>query len=134
MNTGLEGIGITCLAFADRSGDALIAGTQGASCWAWAINTGIADGGRRVVNDGLLVIPNPCRASRSLRISLPRTLDPSFPLSLSLFDLSGRVVLRRTLGPRTSSLDVSSLPAGVYRLEVGSGPIRAATQLVVLDR
>jgi subtilisin family serine protease len=78
----------------------------------------------------LQVTPNPSRtglAAVRLSSALPR------PLSLTVSDVSGRVVLRSTFVTGTSSfaLDLRSMSAGVYLLDVDSQGTHATTKLIL---
>jgi hypothetical protein len=69
------------------------------------------------------VFPNPIQSATTLRYELPRASD----VQISVFDLSGRMVLRPVVqaeqaGRREARLDLSSLSNGTYfvRVEAGS--------------
>ncbi len=79
----------------------------------------------------LAVGPNPARAAAAVRWS---GLLPAHSPLLTLYDASGRVVLTRTLDRSTAgtlTLDVSSLPAGVYLLRAGAPGIGPSQKLVI---
>jgi hypothetical protein len=77
------------------------------------------------------VFPNPLTASANIRCSLA---EPS-PITIQVVDNIGRVRLRTTEfytdGTHDIPLDVSSLPAGSYLLEVRAGIIRETKLIVV---
>lgn len=119
MNAGLEGTPLTCLSFARREGEVLIAGTRAAACWLWTLNTGIAaDPERGTAATGLRAWPNPCRGRLNL------SLGTAGPSRLRVYDASGRVVVRSWLTDRHATLDLRGLPAGVYHLETDNGHAR----------
>jgi len=66
----------------------------------------------------LEVAPNPCRAGATVRLS-----GSSFIVhrsSLSVYDASGRLVLSQPVRASSFILQTSSLPAGVYMVEVST--------------
>jgi len=72
---------------------------------------------------GAAVVPG-----RAFRYSLPG----SGPVCASLFDVTGREVLRRAAAARTGTLDLSGLSAGVY-LARFEGQDLATTRKLVID-
>ena len=66
---------------------------------------------------GLSVFPNPATADLQVRW----TARPGTDVSLQLFDLNGRELLRRTVSPTAgqAQLDLSALAPGVYLLRLG---------------
>jgi hypothetical protein len=65
----------------------------------------------------LLVCPNPCNASTTIRSSTPLTA----PRSLCVYDASGRLVYSQQFRASSFPFSTSSLPAGVYVLRSVSG-------------
>jgi hypothetical protein len=64
---------------------------------------------------GISVYPNPASGSFTI---VPGTGNPG-PVSITLFDLTGRIVLeRKTGGISPERIDVSLLPAGLYFLKL----------------
>jgi hypothetical protein len=66
----------------------------------------------------LSVTPNPCRSAATVRFA-----DSSFIVhrsSLSVYDATGRVVLSQSVRPSSFILPTSSLPSGVYLVELSS--------------
>jgi len=96
---------------------------------------GVTDGSFIVPRLSFTVTPNPA-TSGFLTLSFTGPLDhlTTGPLSLSLFDISGRPVLRPAFGVRSSPLrlDLRSLPAGVYMLRVAAGA-NTYSQKVILQ-
>lgn len=58
------------------------------------------------------------RASRTIRVSLS---DQQLPVSVSVVSLSGQVVATQTLAPAGGSVQMDSLPSGIYMVKVQSG-------------
>lgn len=124
MNTGLDGLKVTSLEFAEQDGLLLLAGTAGGACYAWQLNTGLAEG-RRTGDRGpgtardFSVLPNPF-------VSCCRVVGHEHD-EFTIFDHSGRQV-----GMAKGDRIGEGLAAGVYFL-VGAqaqaqaqaiGPIR----------
>ncbi|MCW3071282.1 MAG: hypothetical protein JWO44_1172 [Bacteroidetes bacterium] len=64
------------------------------------------------------IYPNP--ANEAIYLDLPAS--QKFPLMFSLYDPSGRLILRKELGGNTEAVDVSSVAAGLYFAEMkGAG-------------
>jgi len=128
MTVGIEGVRVSCLEFADRGGDVLIAGTRGASCWLWTINTGIGTETPnvevRTTNAATIVC-----GVLFLNGDSPRT--GTVPKTV-LLDISGRKVLDLHTGEN----DVSGLAPGLYFVSQASGARRSASSetKVVLTR
>jgi photosystem II stability/assembly factor-like uncharacterized protein len=103
ISAGLEDVRVTCLEFAQRDGDALIAGTRGASCWLWDVSTGVKDAPR--------VVRASTRAPTIVRntLFLPASNVPR-GVSGALLDIGGR----RVLDLHSGLNDVSGLAPGVY--------------------
>lgn len=55
------------------------------------------------------------------------------PVSLSIYDITGREVVRLTLeaGSGQAALDLNSLPPGIYGLRAASGPVSSSRMIVV---
>lgn len=65
--------------------------------------------------------PNPTNG----RLSLNVHMEPEEGLELTVFDSMGRKVLRQALGDQTSTeLDLSSMPSGMYFIQVANGTER----------
>jgi Secretion system C-terminal sorting domain len=76
----------------------------------------------------LFLYPNP--VSEVLTVALPDV--PETPVQLRLFDLNGRLVLETTLAEQLGQLEVSSLQAGVYVLQmIGADGALTAVERVV---
>lgn len=58
----------------------------------------------------VVLYPNPAFNSFWLEISQ----IPEFPLDCRIFDLSGKMVLSRTISPTNLEVNISELPAGIY--------------------
>jgi hypothetical protein len=74
----------------------------------------------------LQIVRNPAVGTATIRWSLPPTAHASL---LSLYDASGRLVYRRAIDSRHSSLDIALAP-GVYLLRV-TGNTSLTRKLVV---
>ena len=64
----------------------------------------------------LTITPNP--TSDKVQISVPNEAFSDQPMSITLYDLSGRQVLSQKSNASNASLDLSNLAKGVYLLEV----------------
>jgi hypothetical protein len=62
------------------------------------------------------VFPNP--ANNVVNINLTAFKGKS---EVSMFDVNGRLVLRREVNPVNTQLDISALPAGVYIMRIKNG-------------
>lgn len=65
----------------------------------------------------LSVFPNP--ASGSFRLVFPEKSTPEFPLQVSLYDLSGRVVYSQLLQSEAEPIKAGRLPQGLYVVRAG---------------
>jgi hypothetical protein len=84
----------------------------------------------------LAVSPNPLRAGfATLQVSGQAAQWPSGPVTVSIYDASGRCVLRQAsgVGHQASSvvLDLRSLRAGVYMLKLTAGGCTTTQKLVI---
>jgi hypothetical protein len=81
----------------------------------------------------LEILPNPCRVSTTIHLSGFSLL--SSPLSLSLYDASGRLVRHSTLDIRhsTLALDLRSMTAGVYLVRLTAGGTNLTQKLVLTE-
>ena len=84
-------------------------------------------------NDLLRIEPNPCRGSATLSFTGPLDHSTTGPLSLSLVDASGRLVLESPFAIRHSpfALNLRSLPAGVYVLRLSAGTSSYSEKVVL---
>jgi len=105
ISAGLGDVRVTCLEFVQRDGDALIAGTRGASCWLRDVSTGVEDA-RRVVRASTRA---PTIVRGVLRIGSQPTADGSRP-GIELLDAGGRHAMKLKPGEN----DVRRLAPGVY--------------------
>ncbi len=71
--------------------------------------------------------PNPCRGSATIRL----TDSPTQPYSLSVYNASGRLVLREPVRSKSSIIQTSALGSGVYVLRLSSGRRASSARLVV---
>jgi hypothetical protein len=117
ISAGLEGNGVACLGFAERSNDVLIAGTRGASCWSWELVPGIEASPYADVRTA-----NPMPTVVRGVLFLPEAAG-SKPQATSLLDAAGRRVLDLHAGAN----DVSRLAPGVYFVLPASGVGRGAS-------
>ncbi|MDG1822129.1 MAG: T9SS type A sorting domain-containing protein [Flavobacteriaceae bacterium] len=74
-------------------------------------------------NAGIVAYPNPVK--NTLKINAATTID-----TVTIYDLTGREVLRATPNVEKTSLDVSSLNKGFYLLTIKSGDQELSTKLV----
>jgi photosystem II stability/assembly factor-like uncharacterized protein len=117
MDSGLEGSAVTALAFAERGGTYLIAGTPGGSCFAWQFEAGVAE--RPVTGDGR--ITDVLEAWPRPFVSYCRIVGHERD-RFSVFDHSGRLVSVAG-GDRIGA----GLAAGVYfarGIEPNTAPVR----------
>jgi YVTN family beta-propeller protein len=82
------------------------------------------------------VAPNPLRAGfATLQVSGQAAQWSSGPVTVSIYDASGRCVLRQASGVKHQAssvvLDLRSVPAGVYLLRLAAGDITLTRRLVV---
>ncbi|UPK67417.1 reprolysin-like metallopeptidase [Chitinophaga filiformis] len=89
------------------------------SCYTLRVQLGTASR-ESDVNTGdvakVLVFPNP--VNNVVNVNLTGFKGKS---EVSIFDVNGRVVLRREMNPVNTQLDVSALPAGVYMVRIKNG-------------
>ncbi|MCB9260774.1 MAG: T9SS type A sorting domain-containing protein [Flavobacteriales bacterium] len=93
----------------------------------WYDKHGWGVGVEEVAQNGLSVYPNP--ASSLVKVSSLFVSNSSS--KIKIVDLQGRVVLEKELDS-TNSVDVSSLNAGMYVVEVVSGDIRSTEKLQIV--
>lgn len=89
------------------------------SCYTLRVQLGTATRGTDIVTSDVpkvAVFPNP--ANNFVNVNLTGFKGKS---EVSIFDVNGRVVLRREVNPVNAQLDISALPAGVYILRVKNG-------------
>jgi hypothetical protein len=89
------------------------------SCYTLRVQLGTASRGTDLITSDVqkvLVFPNP--ASNVVNINLPGLKGKS---DVSIFDVNGRVVLRRQVSTVNTQLDISALPAGVYMIRIKNG-------------
>ncbi|QHS59173.1 zinc-dependent metalloprotease [Chitinophaga agri] len=89
------------------------------SCYTLRVQLGTASRSTDMVTSDVpkvAVFPNP--ANNFVNVNLTGFKGRS---EVSIFDVNGRVVLRRELNPVNAQLDISALPAGVYILRVKNG-------------
>jgi hypothetical protein len=95
---------------------------------------GVVSSSFLVPRSSFIVSPNPL-ASGFATVSFTRQLDHSTagPLSLSVYDASGRLVRQSAIYNQQSAmvLDLRSMPAGVYLLKVTAAGFSATRKLVV---
>jgi photosystem II stability/assembly factor-like uncharacterized protein len=111
ISDGLDGTRVSCLDFAVRGENVLIAGTRGASCWLWDPDMGVAetmkdDGGR--MNAGATIVRGVLRMEGSRQNTGYRA---------DLLDAAGRRVMRLQAGAN----DASGLAPGVYFVREAAG-------------
>jgi hypothetical protein len=83
---------------------------------------------------GFAITPNPLRVGfATLTASGQAAQWSSGPVVVSIYDASGRRVLRSSFGLRTSSLrlDLRSLPPGVYMLKLAAGSYSTTQKLII---
>lgn len=85
--------------------------------WRFADSNTAAGTAETAALRGLRLYPNP--SGGDLYVSLPAA--PARALSLCLFDLQGRLLLRREMRSAVTGLSLSGIPAGTYLLRVSHG-------------
>ncbi|SEV89602.1 Por secretion system C-terminal sorting domain-containing protein [Chitinophaga sp. YR573] len=89
------------------------------SCYTLRVQLGTASRETDVITSDaqkVSVFPNP--ANNVVNINLPGLKGKS---EVSMFDVNGRVVLRREVNTVSTQLDISALPAGVYMIRIKNG-------------
>jgi hypothetical protein len=89
------------------------------SCYTLRVQLGTASRGSDITPDDVqkvAVYPNP--ANNVVNIDLTGVKGKS---EVSMFDVNGRLVLRREVNTVKTQLDISALPAGVYMIRVKNG-------------
>ena len=89
------------------------------SCYTLRVQLGTASRGTDLITGDVQkvdVFPNP--AYNVVNINLTGFSGKS---DVSLFDVNGRVVLRRVVSTTNSQLDIAALPAGVYMMSIKNG-------------
>jgi hypothetical protein len=89
------------------------------SCYTLRVQLGTASRGDDLITSDapkVVVFPNP--AKNVVNINLTGYKGKS---DVSMFDVNGRVVLRREVSTVKSQLDISALPAGVYIMRIKNG-------------
>jgi hypothetical protein len=89
------------------------------SCYTLRVQLGTASRGTDLITSDVqkvFVFPNP--ANNVVNINLT---DFKGKADVSLFDVNGRVVLRREVSTVSTQLDISALPAGVYIIRIKNG-------------
>lgn len=89
------------------------------TCYTLRVQLGTASRGADLITSDVQkvhVFPNP--ATNVVNISLPGVKGKS---DVSMFDVNGRVVLRREVSMVNTQLDISALPAGVYIMRIKNG-------------
>ncbi len=125
INAGLEGNRVSCLEFAYRGGDVLIAGTRGASCWMTDVTLGVEE---RMKDEGGRMRPGPTIVRGVLFVE---ARGEKREARSELLDISGRKVLDL----RPGANDVSCISTGVYFVRAVSRELSAAgCSKVVIQR
>lgn len=89
------------------------------SCYTLRVQLGTASRGTDLITSDVqkvFVYPNP--ANNIVNINLAGFKGKS---EVSIFDVNGRVVLRREVSTASTQLDISALPAGVYMIRIKNG-------------
>jgi hypothetical protein len=137
FNFGLTTPGVLSLALAGGANPTLYAGTNGGGIFITTPMTGIADNQTSPLRHGVTVT-NPCHDFATLHLTGPLTTRP---LLLSVFDLSGRLVLQSvacqsSLDNRQSEmrmvLDLRGLSSGTYILRLAKSDWNVSQPLVVM--
>lgn len=74
----------------------------------------------------VLVFPNPAKNVVNINLA-----DFKGKSEVSLFDVNGRVILRREVSATSTQLDISALPAGVYMIRIKNGGKEANTTRII---
>jgi hypothetical protein len=89
------------------------------SCYTVRVQLGTASRGNNVITDDVpkvVIFPNP--ASKVVNINLAGFKGKS---AVSVFDMNGRLMLRREVNAVNTQIDISALPAGVYIMRIRNG-------------
>jgi aminopeptidase N len=76
----------------------------------------------------LHIFPNPAKNSVIIEYS-----EKNLPAELTLTDLSGRVLLRKTCRSKSTRLDVATLPKGVYMVTMSSHTNQRVSKQLVIE-
>ena len=131
MNTGLTCNKVLSLALRPGAENTIYAGTEGGSVFRTTVATGLAGPSSPVPSPSLLAIsPNPCRDLTTISFS-SSLLSPHS--SLSIYNVSGRLV--RSFTVRTSSfvLRTSDFTPGTYFVRLKSGHETHTSRLTILN-
>lgn len=102
------------------------------TCYTARVQLGTATRGADLitgeVSDGqkVLVFPNP--VNDVVNIKLPSLKGKS---DVSMYDVNGRLVMRREVNEANIQLDVSTLPAGVYLMKISNGAKEVSTTKII---
>ncbi|MBI5646001.1 MAG: T9SS type A sorting domain-containing protein [Ignavibacteriae bacterium] len=133
-NTGLFNKSI--LAFHVNSNGALLAGTDGNGIFIIdRVPTGIADAPAALPSTTeLSLYPNPVVSSGALQVTLTTALESA--ARCIVVDMLGRVVYTGTLtqGSSRATLELPSLPGGVYTVQVQSATRTTSARFVIAGR
>ncbi|MEO0004601.1 MAG: T9SS type A sorting domain-containing protein [candidate division WOR-3 bacterium] len=123
MNQGLGCTKVTALEFAREDELRLIAGTNGAACYAWVFPTGVSElkeKGLRVLH----IAPNP--ATGQVRVSTGKDFG-----RVALFDALGRRVWQGMSSGNEMVVDVRGLTPGCYQVEFVANGQRKYQRLII---
>jgi hypothetical protein len=94
----------------------------------------VAEGEFKIPDSRLQILPNPVTSGFAVLHWNPRILDPSAPVSLRVFDATGRCFLTQALGvgrgASSVNLDLRGLSAGVHLVRLTAGAGTATLKLV----
>ncbi len=137
INQGLNNTNVLSLAIRGDTNATVFVGTNGAGIFTSSPPTGINDY-KKPQHNRIPVIaaePNPCRRTLTLTAHLPT----DFPISLELYDRSGRLVqywkqITSSSGHLKWTVDLFSLPAGVYILQIKQNHITVGAKTIVVTK
>ncbi|NMC34416.1 MAG: T9SS type A sorting domain-containing protein [Veillonellaceae bacterium] len=135
MNAGLGDMTVNKLAL--NPSIYLFAGTDGAASYRWSLAVGIEEGIAPVERPGLCVTPNPVADGATIHY----TVSGSDPVSISVFDLQGRLVTEISQGTQipgdhefwwdATAGSGAPLQPGVYFIRLVSGREVQTGRLVI---
>ena len=81
-------------------------------------------------SERIAIYPNPAKNSINIDASELQTVSD---VEVDIYDLTGRVVLRKSLTKSLESIGVDHLPNGVYVLQINQGSRSAAIERIVIN-
>ncbi len=129
-NAGLANVRTDMLKFR-KSDNMVLAATHGRGMFTttWAPSYTNSVGNQSIVSDGMKVFPNPTHGRFEVKLDNPSNS------TLTLLDISGRIVLNETITGQTGiwqkSFNLSKEPKGIYLVKVTTGGNVSVSRLVL---